>query len=58
MKEWGFKYWQKSLWASKNDIADPLREFINKLRLSDFVLVVVSNDLGIWQSNQKTDDRS
>ena len=46
LKEWGFKYWQKSLWASKKDIAGPLREFIQELGISDFVLVVVSNDLG------------
>lgn len=46
LKEWGFKYWQKSLWASKKDIAEPLREFIHKLELSDYVLVAVSNDIG------------
>lgn len=46
LKEWGFKYWQKSLWASKKDIAKPLREFIQELGLSDFVLVAVSDNLG------------
>lgn len=46
LKEWGFKYWQKSLWASKKDIAEPIREFIHDLGLSDFVLVAVSNDFG------------
>lgn len=46
LKEWGFKYWQKSLWASKKDVAEPIREFIHELGLSDFVLVAVSNDLG------------
>lgn len=46
LKEWGFKYWQKSLWASKKDVTKSLREFIHELGLSDFVLVVVTNDLG------------
>lgn len=46
LKEWGFQYWQKSLWASKKDVTKPLREFIHELGLSDFVLVAVSNDLG------------
>lgn len=46
LKEWGFQYWQKSLWASKKDVAEPLREFIQELGLSDFVLVAVSSDLG------------
>lgn len=45
LKEWGFKYWQKSLWVSKKDLAEPLREFIDELGLSDFVLVAVSDDI-------------
>lgn len=50
LKEWGFKYWQKSLWASKKDVAKPLREFISELGLSDYVLVTVSNDIVIASS--------
>lgn len=46
LKEWGFAYWQKSLWASKKDIADELREFITDVGLSDHVLVTVSGDIG------------
>lgn len=46
LKEWGFIYWQKSLWASKKDIAGPLRDFIKDLNLEDWVLVVVTNDVG------------
>lgn len=53
LKEWGFKYWQKSLWASKKDLAGPLREFIQELGLSDFVLVAVSNDLGSFSKFTK-----
>lgn len=54
LKEWGFKYWQKSLWASKKDIAGPLREFIDELGLSDLVLVAVSSDLSSFSKFTKS----
>ena len=38
--------WQKSVWTSKNDLAEPLREFIKELGIEDWVLVLVSNDVG------------
>lgn len=47
LKEWGFISWQKSIWASKKDLADPLREFIKELHAEDWVLVLVSKDVGI-----------
>ncbi|KKR22442.1 MAG: Transcriptional regulator, PaaX family, partial [Candidatus Daviesbacteria bacterium GW2011_GWB1_39_5] len=46
LKEWGFKAWQKSVWASKKDLAVPLREFIKELGIEDWVLVLVSKDVG------------
>ena len=46
LKGWGFKYWQKSLWASKKDVAEPLRDFIGEIGISDWVLVVVADDVG------------
>lgn len=46
LKEWGFRNWQKSVWASKKDIAEPLRVFIKELGIEDWVLVLVSKDVG------------
>ena len=46
LKEWGFKYLQKSLWVSKKDIADPMREFIKELGVEKWVNVLVCVDLG------------
>lgn len=47
LKEWGFISWQKSVWASKKDIALALRDFIKELGIEDWVLVIVSDDVGI-----------
>ena len=46
LKEWGFKYWQKSLWVSKKELEEPLRKFIDELGLSDWVLVAVTDNIG------------
>ncbi len=46
LKEWGFEPWQKSVWVSKKDIAQPLREFIKELGIEDWVAVLVSKDVG------------
>lgn len=46
LKEWGFVAWQKSIWASKKDLADPLRNFIKELGIEEWVLVLVSRDVG------------
>lgn len=46
LKEWGLISWQKSVWASKKDIAEPLRTFIKELGIEDWVLVLVSKDVG------------
>lgn len=54
LKEWGFIAWQKSIWASKKDLADALREFIKELGVEDWVLILVSNDVG---SARKLHDR-
>lgn len=49
LKEWGFKYWQKSLWATKKDLAEPLEDFIDSLGLSQWVVVAVTE--GIKNNN-------
>lgn len=46
LKEWGFIPWQKSIWVSKKDIAKAMREFVKELRIEDWVLVFVSQDVG------------
>ncbi|OGE19333.1 CRISPR-associated endonuclease Cas2 [Candidatus Daviesbacteria bacterium RIFCSPLOWO2_02_FULL_41_8] len=46
LKEWGFRAWQKSVWASQKDLAEHLRNFIKELGIEDWVLVLVSKDVG------------
>lgn len=46
LKSWGFKYLQKSLWVSKKDIAEPMREFIKELGIEKWVMVLVCTDIG------------
>lgn len=46
LKEWGFVALQKSVWVNKQDLAEPLREFIKDLGIEDWVLVLVSKDMG------------
>lgn len=46
LKEWGFKYLQKSLWVSKKDIAEPMREFIKELGMEKWVNILVCTDIG------------
>lgn len=45
LKAWGFKYLQKSLWVSKKDIAQPMREFIQELGIEKWVHVLVCTDI-------------
>lgn len=54
LKEWGFVAWQKSIWASKKDLADLLRDFIKELGVEEWVLVLVAKDVG---SARKFHDR-
>lgn len=46
LKIWGFKYLQKSLWVSKKDITEPMREFIKELGMEKWVYVLVCIDVG------------
>lgn len=47
LKEWGFRNWQKSLWISKKDVTEKLREFVKKLGISEWVVVIESEDPAI-----------
>lgn len=46
LKEWGFKHMQKSVWMSKKDISEPLREFVKELGIEKWVSVLVCTDIG------------
>lgn len=46
LKIWGFKSWQKSVWASKKNITNKLRQLIKELGIEDWVLVIESDNVG------------
>lgn len=45
LRQWQFVPWQKSVWASKKNIAIELRNFIKETQLENWVKVVVSSDV-------------
>lgn len=47
LKQLGFVQWQKSVWASKKNCTDLLREFIKKVGIEKWVIVVESDNVGI-----------
>lgn len=46
LKSWGFVGWQKSVWASKRNVTYQLRSFLRELGISDWVLVIESDNVG------------
>lgn len=46
LKTWGFVLWQKSVWASKKDITDLLRQFVKQIGVEKWVLVIESVNVG------------
>ena len=44
LKDWGFRQWQRSVWVSKMNVTDKLRQLITKLEVDDFVAVIESSD--------------
>lgn len=46
LKKWGFTSWQQSLWATKKNCIKPLREFVKKAGIKDWVIIVESNNVG------------
>lgn len=46
LKKWGFKPWQKSVWATKANCTKALRNFIKSVGIQDWVIVLESNDIG------------
>lgn len=43
---WGFRKWQKSVWASKKNCTKQLRDFIKGVGIEDWVLVIESDNVG------------
>lgn len=46
LREWEFEPWQKSVWAGKKNVTEPLRNFIKEVGLAEWVRVVVGSDVG------------
>lgn len=46
LREWAFKPWQKSVWIGKANVAVELRDFINEIGISEWVKVILSEDIG------------
>lgn len=47
LKQLGFKMWQQSVWVSKVNCTDVLRDFIRKTGIGDWVMVVESDNVGV-----------
>lgn len=47
LKQLGFKQWQKSVWVSKVNCTDLLRGFITQTGMTDWVMVIESDNVGI-----------
>ena len=46
LKEWGFVHFQKSVWGSKKNCLNPLRNFIKQVGIEDWVMVLEAADIG------------
>ena len=47
LKQLGFTQWQKSVWASKVNCTKLLRDFIRKVGIEDWVMVIESDNVGV-----------
>jgi len=46
LKTWGFSPWQKSVWASKKNTTNLLRQFVKQIGIEKWVLVIESTNTG------------
>lgn len=46
LKDWGFVYFQQSVWGTKKNCAKALRDFIKSVGIEDWVMVVESDNIG------------
>ncbi len=44
LKVWGFTPWQKSVWASKRNVSTILKEFIKKLGIEKWVVLIETTE--------------
>jgi len=44
--DWGFRKWQRSVWATKKDCTKQLRDYIKSIGIQDWVLVIESDNIG------------
>lgn len=47
LKQWGFKRWQQSVWLTKSNITDKLRQIIKNLEIEKWVAVIESDNIYI-----------
>ncbi|MEK7616459.1 MAG: CRISPR-associated endonuclease Cas2 [Patescibacteria group bacterium] len=45
LKKWGFTKWQQSVWATKKNCTQALRNFIKSVGIEDWVLVIESDNV-------------
>ncbi len=45
LKKWGFKQLQKSVWISKCDVFERVENYINDLKINDWVTIIESNKI-------------
>lgn len=46
LKKWGFVHWQRSVWATKANCTEALRNFIKNVGIKDWVMVLESDNIG------------
>ena len=46
LKQWGFVYFQQSVWGTKKNCTRVLRDFIKSVGIGDWVMVVESDNIG------------
>ncbi|MDO8570587.1 MAG: hypothetical protein Q7R97_03305 [Candidatus Daviesbacteria bacterium] len=46
LKEWEFIHFQQSVWGTKKNCTEPLRDFIKSVGIEDWVMVVETDNIG------------
>ena len=47
LKDWGFKAWQRSVWISKRNVTERLRNLVKELGLEKYIAIIESDDPSI-----------
>jgi len=47
LKSWGFSPWQRSVWVSKKNCTEVLRDYIKKVGIKDWVMVLESDNVDL-----------